>query len=101
MKTFSEFLIEQTPPPGPGGLGSPASLPPGGPGPGLGGGLPPPPMGGMGPPPLGGMGPGLGGPPMGGMGQPQQQQAIKIDSPDVWKILEKLLGDEKRLEKHP
>jgi hypothetical protein len=98
MKKFSQFLQEQLlneapPGPAPGGLAGPAGLPPGGPPPGglggpPGGGLPPmPPLGGLGAPPptMGGPGgmpgaPGAGGP------------AMKLKSPDVWEVLEKVLG---------
>lgn len=103
MKKFREYLQEQMlfeapmggPPPSPGGLAGPASLPPGGPGPGMGGGLgvPPPMMGGMAPPTMGG--PPMGGGPMGGPGMPQNAPVMKLKSPDVWEVLEKVLGLEK------
>lgn len=107
MKSFKEFveLLSEAPmggPPG-GGLGSPGGLPPGGPPGGLGG---PPPMGGGG---MGGLGgPPMGGPSLGGLGgpgpggqSPQQSQAFKIESPDVWKILKTLLGDDTKEEQKP
>jgi len=41
---------------------------------------------------------GLGAPPgmPGGMPSQQQQQVMKIESPNIWKILEKLLGGEEK-----
>ncbi len=100
MIKFREFvkMLNEAPLPGgpPGGLSAPAGLPPGGPPPGLGS-KPPMPMGGPPLPPMGGgMGgpPGLGGPPMGGPGgaPPGGNQVMKLKSPDVWSVLEKVLG---------
>jgi hypothetical protein len=106
MRTFNIFLTEQPAPmggsppgglgapimggpPPMGGIGSPGSLPGGGPplgGPPLGvGGA----MGGGGPPPP------LGGPPGGGMQGGQPQPIMKLPELNVWKILERLLGDNK------
>ncbi len=104
MKRFAEWygLLNEAPPgAAPGGLASPAGLPPGGgPAPppmggppgaplgGPGGGMPPPPMGGG---PGGGMPP----PPMGGGGGAPpgaQQPVMKMKSPNVWDVLEQLLG---------
>jgi hypothetical protein len=71
----------------PGGLSSPASLPPGGGPPGM------PPMGGG-----GGMGMGGAPPPMGGAmgGAPptglQPQIPLEIKDTDVWSVLEKILS---------
>lgn len=85
MKKFQEFLvlreIGESPggqPPMSGGLGGPP----------IGGGLGGPPMsGGLGGPPMGG---GLGGPPMGG-GSQGIAQVDKIQSSDVWSVLERIL----------
>lgn len=105
MKTFNKFLQEQLlleAPPTPlgdtGGISSPGSLPggPAGPGGPPGGGLPP--VGGGGMPPMGGGGgmPPMGGglPPMGGGGPApaNTQPVMKIKAPDVWSVLEKILG---------
>lgn len=106
MKRFNDFLSKKVlneagpmpggpPPMGgmPPGLSGPASLPGGGGPPGLGG----PPLGGGMPPPMGGLGGGP--PPMGGGmppgGQPQQTPPIKVQAPDVWHVLEKILGKDK------
>lgn len=99
MGKFNEYLhmLNEAPmgaPSPPGGSSPLGSAPP------LGGGLGSSPLGGGGLPPLGGGGlpplggGGLGPPPMGGgMGgqPPQTPQVFKIESPDVWDLLEKIL----------
>lgn len=88
----NRFITEAPMPPmgGPGGPpGVPSGLPPGGPGGLPGGGLPPPPMGGGGGPLSLGGGPPMGGPP----GGPKQDgPVLKVDSPDIWSLLGKILG---------
>jgi len=96
MRRFTEYvqkrLLNEAPLPGgppgaPPGIAAPAGLPPGGP--------PGAPPGGGGLPPMGG---GMGGPPMGGppMGAPPGAAggtaAMKLKGPNVWDVLEKVLG---------
>ena len=100
MSTFfdASTLFRELGEPGgsPGALGGAAGGPPGGMGGPPGAGGPP-----GGPPPMGGGGMGMGGPPGGGMGggegqPPQAPMAIKsIPAADVWKLLEKIIKDDK------
>ena len=89
---YKAFVLLEAAPPG----GDMGGMPPGGPpGGDMGGGMPP-----MGGPPGGGMGGPPGGDPMGGGAPPGQPIEVKsIAAADVWKLLEKIIKDEKKYSK--